>query len=596
MVHVMDGYFKELARNIHQYSDHFGHGTPSMEDVVLAFYEMGILGAELENYMENVTPVLPAIKVPAYPVKKESNLRFLKPGSREVVTRPVHVHEHLPAMYPELEEESYTPIGPENVPDTFKRPSEPLVGNEAKKIKLEEECLPMREVLSVMMTTSGFLSPAREGKLPESRLPVITSDCRSSSPSSHSYPTVPPEVKGEFRKSKKKSLEHRKGSADGQEDVNVQKLISMKETSKLKAFKGLKIPKLGDGHQTKIKSKEHKHHHHHHHHHHHKKDKDREHKKRDMEHKEKDREHKEKDREHKEKEREHKEKDREHKEHKEKDKEKEQKDKELKRGTWIAGPGLIPRLPPMLQHPLIPQPLVHPPGTPPPSKMKDKVSPKDKTSPKEKMSSKEKTSPKEKEYSKVKDVELGVTPMVPNIVKVTSSEDLDKEKPVEKIRKEEKDSEKEKKSKDKDKKLKKEKLKKKKKEKERSSHEKEVIPKLTFKFGTDMEEKTKRESSPKIVIKPVKSPSPPPVAAADEYDTGDSKQVWICPACGVQDDGSLPMIGCDGCDAWYHWVCVGLVAEPETSDWFCPKCSKVDEGSRKEKKKRGRKKKTHQDM
>ncbi|XP_026685179.1 transcription initiation factor TFIID subunit 3 [Diaphorina citri] len=308
----------------------------------------------------------------------------------------------------------------------------------------------------------------------------------------------------------------------------------------------------------------------------------------------------------------------------------------------VAGPGLIPRLPPMLQHPLIPQPLVHPPGTPPPSKMKDKVSPKDKTSPKEKMSSKEKTSPKEKEYSKVKDVELGVTPMVPNIVKVTSSEDLgeikkdksikkdkkthkkkekekikkkkdkkdkdkiknkekdkekeDKEKPVEKIRKEEKDSEKEKKSKDKDKKLKKEKLKKKKKEKERSSHEKEVIPKLTFKFGTDMEEKTKRESSPKIVIKPVKSPSPPPVAAADEYDTGDSKQVWICPACGVQDDGSLPMIGCDGCDAWYHWVCVGLVAEPETSDWFCPKCSKVDEGSRKEKKKRGRKKKTHQDM
>lgn len=29
-------------------------------------------------------------------------------------------------------------------------------------------------------------------------------------------------------------------------------------------------------------------------------------------------------------------------------------------------------------------------------------------------------------------------------------------------------------------------------------------------------------------------------------------QIWICPACGSQDDGS-PMVGCDDCDAWYHW-------------------------------------------
>lgn len=30
------------------------------------------------------------------------------------------------------------------------------------------------------------------------------------------------------------------------------------------------------------------------------------------------------------------------------------------------------------------------------------------------------------------------------------------------------------------------------------------------------------------------------------------RTVWICPACGKQDDGSA-MIGCDDCDAWYHW-------------------------------------------
>lgn len=32
----------------------------------------------------------------------------------------------------------------------------------------------------------------------------------------------------------------------------------------------------------------------------------------------------------------------------------------------------------------------------------------------------------------------------------------------------------------------------------------------------------------------------------------EGNEVWICPACGRQDDGS-PMIGCDDCDAWYHW-------------------------------------------
>lgn len=32
----------------------------------------------------------------------------------------------------------------------------------------------------------------------------------------------------------------------------------------------------------------------------------------------------------------------------------------------------------------------------------------------------------------------------------------------------------------------------------------------------------------------------------------DGSTVWICPACGKVDDGT-PMIGCDACDAWYHW-------------------------------------------
>jgi len=36
------------------------------------------------------------------------------------------------------------------------------------------------------------------------------------------------------------------------------------------------------------------------------------------------------------------------------------------------------------------------------------------------------------------------------------------------------------------------------------------------------------------------------------YVDAEGYRIWICPACGKVDDGS-PMIGCDGCDAWYHW-------------------------------------------
>lgn len=49
-------------------------------------------------------------------------------------------------------------------------------------------------------------------------------------------------------------------------------------------------------------------------------------------------------------------------------------------------------------------------------------------------------------------------------------------------------------------------------------------------------------------------------------------KVWICPSCKQPDDGS-PMIGCDICEEWYHWVCVGIKVDPEEDSWFCPKCT-----------------------
>merc|ERR1712012_360136 len=62
------------------------------------------------------------------------------------------------------------------------------------------------------------------------------------------------------------------------------------------------------------------------------------------------------------------------------------------------------------------------------------------------------------------------------------------------------------------------------------------------------------------------------------YTDEAGNKVWICPACGKQDDGS-PMIGCDNCDDWYHWLCVGIKSEPlENQDWFCMRCKAKKQG------------------
>ncbi|XP_033746840.1 transcription initiation factor TFIID subunit 3-like [Pecten maximus] len=54
-------------------------------------------------------------------------------------------------------------------------------------------------------------------------------------------------------------------------------------------------------------------------------------------------------------------------------------------------------------------------------------------------------------------------------------------------------------------------------------------------------------------------------------DASSGEKIWICPACKRQDDGS-PMVGCDICDDWYHWECIGINKEPEEDSWYCNKC------------------------
>lgn len=67
-------------------------------------------------------------------------------------------------------------------------------------------------------------------------------------------------------------------------------------------------------------------------------------------------------------------------------------------------------------------------------------------------------------------------------------------------------------------------------------------------------------------------PKNPPIAKL--VDESQDEKVWLCPHCNKVDDGT-PMIGCDGCEDWYHWICVGILVKPKAEEiWLCPRCKK----------------------
>ncbi|XP_026497362.2 transcription initiation factor TFIID subunit 3 [Vanessa tameamea] len=238
LVHVLEKYICTLGTQANRYAEQFNRTEPNLHDLGLVFRDLHIQLPDLAEYTRSVPPVLPPTKTERFPKPKESNLNFLKPGSHEVVTRPMHVHEHLPPMYPEKERDTPVVAGtveirqngidnidsnatctspeisvtdsPEKPKDIFKRPIDPvsLPNSKRPRLRLEEEER-TREISSVMMTMSGFLSPAREGKLPEARPPTIVSEKhheKHKANSHHSNASKVPILEKGDKKSKKNKL------------------------------------------------------------------------------------------------------------------------------------------------------------------------------------------------------------------------------------------------------------------------------------------------------------------------------------------------------------------------------------------------------
>ena len=144
---------------------------PDLFDAFRTLSDMNISIEELSEYAEQFdSKALITDPVPLFPQPSETRLNHLKPGSREVLHRPVHVHEHLPPMYPEME------VAEETRTTSLTEDSNTEIKKEATNSQNADSSdhHPLREIASVMMTSAGFISPAREGRMPESRTPAVS--------------------------------------------------------------------------------------------------------------------------------------------------------------------------------------------------------------------------------------------------------------------------------------------------------------------------------------------------------------------------------------------------------------------------------------
>ena len=72
--------------------------------------------------------------------------------------------------------------------------------------------------------------------------------------------------------------------------------------------------------------------------------------------------------------------------------------------------------------------------------------------------------------------------------------------------------------------------------------------------------------------------------AAAAPATVEDEAIWVCPMCSVAYvEDAADMVGCDGCECWIHWSCVGLTSAPTSEKWFCPMCRAAGNRSKKSK-------------
>ncbi|KAH8283413.1 hypothetical protein KR054_010835, partial [Drosophila jambulina] len=191
---VMQKFVHEFARDLHGHMEHANRFEPSVQDARHSLKSLKINVQELLDYIGNVEPVGFTRDVPQFPIKRASNMNFLKPGSAETLSRPIHIFDYLPPMKEtecrEIEKAQFTQKLDDTCANTeiddnpgglnhnnLESPNSATLHFASScnnnNVDADQNRCSMWELSSVVMTTGGFISPAIEGKLPEAVIPDI---------------------------------------------------------------------------------------------------------------------------------------------------------------------------------------------------------------------------------------------------------------------------------------------------------------------------------------------------------------------------------------------------------------------------------------
>lgn len=499
---ILHHYILDLSVRSKKYSEHNDCLVPEVQDVEKAMLQKRVSLAELRRYIKQTGPVKFPHSLPTLNISGKNTFNSMKPGSREIVTRPIHFHEHLPTIYSEQ-------IDEEQIVDKKVQQEVEII----KQEQLNEEIMHkrLREISSVVMTSGGFLSPSREGKLAESKLLPICNVKTEKLEKNSTLPAIT-ETKSEvlqktlinkkkLNKSKKLKSKLSKKQTSSR---NINSSIEKKNKKKLNVFKKnkkvkedpIEVPIVKEivepesivVHEEVVKSPIRV----------------------------------------------------------------ESPIKEVTKiqstnikledvlpkfsffGSLPQGPGLIPST--------FPLKIKIPEVKPITEKVEPEIISKKELKKKKKKEKKEKKKKKEKSLHKVPKIKLKLGK---SIEKIKDNDPVVENTPT--------------------------------KPKPEQKKIDDNITSIEQESDVIVDILNDVVSPPKVPSQKIKvkienklTQSEKKPTPAFYYDEA-GNQVWICPMCTKQDDGS-PMIGCDGCDVWYHWVCVGIQCPPDCAVWYCPVC------------------------
>ncbi|XP_043069605.1 uncharacterized protein Taf3 isoform X2 [Drosophila bipectinata] len=186
---IMKKFVQEFAQDLHCNMEHANRLEPDLKDARQSLKNLHMNIYEILDYIVNVEPVVSNRDIGQFPIKRLSNMNFLKAGNTETLTRPVHIFEYLPAIetpseiLPSKELQTHETILKNDSRTAIFDENLNLNSNEAHSSDVVvffpnnygdfDNGSSLREMSSVVMTTGGFLSPAIEGKLPEAFVPDI---------------------------------------------------------------------------------------------------------------------------------------------------------------------------------------------------------------------------------------------------------------------------------------------------------------------------------------------------------------------------------------------------------------------------------------